>query len=157
MKAPIAELFEKFEKDLKERINRKNIICVIKGETNKGMSCANIDAAFILCLKHKMNIDLWQENLQEIQAKTAGLALALGHETGLRGQTLEFFVNFIAQRFPDERDECYIIQWVARFVSGTAMIYADKKSKGILLRLAEEMNLPSDPLAPMPANERVTF
>ena len=138
MKAPIAELFEK---DLKERINRKNIICVIKGETNKGMSCANIDAAFILCLKHKMNIDLWQENLQEIQAKTAGLALALGHETGLRGQTLEFFVNFMAQRFPDERSERYFMEWATRFISGREWANADNKSRAVLLNLVSEMKL----------------
>jgi len=76
-----------------------------------------------------------------LQAETAGLALAIGSEAGLSERNLELFVNFIAQRFPDERSEAYIMEWAARFISGTEWQHGDGKSRGILKRLAIEMNL----------------
>ena len=94
-----------------------------------------------------------------MQAKTAGLALAIGYEAGLKKRTLEFFVNFIAQRFPDERSECYIMDWATRLLSGTAWANADHDSRGMLLMIAKEMNLKNIPKEWCETQEydRVTF
>ena len=83
--------------------------------------------------------------MQDIQAETAGLALSIGYEAGLKNRTLDFFVNFIAQRFPDERSEAYIMEWAIRILSGTAWAHADTSSRAVLLRLATEMKLENIP------------
>lgn len=79
------------------------------------------------------------------QAKTAGLALILGREAGLKNRTLEFFVNFIAQRFPDERDETYIFNWAIRLLAGNIWSMSNNKSRTTLLRIAKEMKLENIP------------
>lgn len=105
-------------------------------ETIQDMSCLN--QSLISALNRK----LWHE---EIQAKSAGIALYVGRRTGLTNRTLEFFVNFITQRFPQERSEYCIMEWAKRLLSGTPWAAADNKSRAVLLRLAREMNLKNVP------------
>ncbi len=82
---------------------------------------------------------------ETIQAETAGLAMVLGHEAGLKDTTLEFFVNFMALRFPTERSKRYILEWADRITAGTAWAAADNKSRSIMLKLSREMNLKNVP------------
>ncbi len=108
----------------------------IIGETKQGMSYLN--QSLISALNRK----LWHE---EIEARSAGIALYVGRRTGLKDRTLEFFVNFITQRFSQERSECYIMEWATRLLSGTAWAAADNESRAVLLSLAREMNLKNIP------------
>jgi len=79
--------------------------------------------------------------LEEEEGKTAGLALAIGTEAGLKERSLELFVNFTAARFPNERSEAYIAEWACRFISGSEWLHADRKSRKVLFLLSREMNL----------------
>ena len=99
-------------------------------ETGRGISFGALN---------KVNI------LEAKQAKTAGLALCLGYEAGLKDRTLDFFVNFIAQRFPSERDEGYIMDWAIRLLAGRAWSMADEESRGLLLGIARSMHLKNIP------------
>ena len=121
-------------------------IIEIQGETNKSMSAVSYVMQAVLQKAAAL------QKAEMIQAKTAGLALALGHEAGLKGQTLEFFVNFMAQRFPDERSERYFMEWATRFISGREWANADNKSRAVLLNLVSEMKLDYGG-----KDERVTF
>jgi hypothetical protein len=52
----------------------------------------------------------------------------------------EIFANWFMQRFPGERDNSYIYEWVARFHSGTPTIHMDSKSLKLYIKEVKRWN-----------------
>lgn len=59
----------------------------------------------------------------------------IGKKEGLSGRTLTNFVKFFRKRFPKENDAGYAQEWASRFRRGVEWLYADKKSKQVLLKI----------------------
>lgn len=62
----------------------------------------------------------------------------IGTEEGLELARLDLFVNFMNERFPNERSDSYIREWARRFRKGHEWHDGDKKSRTTLLKLLLE-------------------
>jgi len=60
----------------------------------------------------------------------------VGVNNGLKGETLEVFIEFFSKRFPDESNsvESYVNEWANRF-KGNPIIHMDSHSKEIYVEL----------------------
>ena len=59
----------------------------------------------------------------------------IGYRTGLEGQILKNYVDFMQKRFPNERSEIYATEWATRFKLGTEWSLADKETKRTLQKI----------------------
>ena len=56
----------------------------------------------------------------------------IGWKTGLEGQILKNYVDFMRKRFPNERSETYAREWAERFKLGIEWSKSDLKSQRTL-------------------------
>jgi len=61
----------------------------------------------------------------------------IGRRIGIGGRKLDLFVQFMAKRFPNERDTGYCSEWAQRFQKGTEWAHSDKQSRAVLTSLDE--------------------